>query len=403
MKMKEFLNVAIAQTQEKLDDFLFKCIYLMNPKDFSRERKMGFKQTVLFMMNMVKKSLQLELNHFADQFMEKNATISKQAYAKARQNIKPEIFMDLSNSVIQNLYTQCDDYKVWNGYRLTAIDGSYLEIPNTELLRQEFGHTKNQSSELARAKASCIYDVLNHLIIKSKIDTYQSSERLLAMDLITQLVTDGLKNDLMLFDRGYPAAEFMSFLIENHVDFAMRATKNFSNDIINAKKEDQTIKVRWKKKSYNVRVLRFPLDSGEEEIILTTLHDEKLTIKDFKELYFLRWGIETKFNDLKSKLQIENFTGATKIAIEQDFYASIYLSNMAELIRIQNEETRKEKHKGKELKYEYKINTNLLIGTLKDQLVAMLFEKSPRKRNKILKKIMVQISNNYVPIRPNRH
>ncbi len=207
----------------------------------------------------------------------------------------------------------------------------------------------------------------------------------------------------MLFDRGYPAAEFMSFLLENNIDFAMRATKNFSYDIINAKKEDQTIKVRWKKKSYSIRVLRFPLDSREDEIILTSLHDEKLTSKDFKELYFLRWGIETKFNDLKSKLQIENFTGATKIAIEQDFYASIYLSNMAELIKIQNEETRKESHKGKELKYEYKINTNLLIGTLKDQFIAMLFEKSPRKRNRILKKIMAQISKNYVPIRPNRH
>lgn len=42
--------------------------------------------------------------------------------------------------------------------------------------------------------------------------------------------------------------------------------------------------------------------------------------------------LQIKFDELKNKLEIENFTGTTKIAIEQDFYASIYLSNMIVLI-----------------------------------------------------------------------
>lgn len=64
-----------------------------------------------------------------------------------------------------------------------------------------------------------------------------------------------------------------------------------------------------------------------------------MKIEDFKELYFKRWGIEIKYDELKNRLEIENFTGATKIAIEQDFYASIYLSNMIELARKDIDET----------------------------------------------------------------
>ena len=136
---------------------------------------------------------------------------------------------------------------------------------------------------------------------------------------------------------------------------------------------------------------------------LTSLFDEKLTIKDFKVLYFMRWGIETKYADLKNKIQIENFTGTTKVSIEQDFYVSIYLSNMAELIRIQNDEKLRESNCSKELKYEYKTNINLLIGTLKDKFVMMLLENNPKIRRKIFKKLMDQIAKNSVPIRSDRH
>lgn len=74
---------------------------------------------------------------------------------------------------------------------------------------------------------------------------------------------------------------------------------------------------------------------------------------------------------------------------------------MAELLRIQNDELLKESSKN--LKYEYKTNTNILIGTLKDSFVMMLLENSPKRRNQILQRIMAQIAQNRVPIRPGRH
>lgn len=161
----------------------------------------------------------------------------------------------------------------------------------------------------------------------------------------------------------------------------MRAAKNYSNQIINAKKEDQVISIKYNQNTYQIRVVRFLLSSGEEEILLTTLLDKKYSIADLKKLYFIRWETEINFDVLKNRLEIENFTSYSKIAIEQDFYATIYLSNMAELARRQSDDIIETRNKSKENKLEYKTNTNILIGTLKDEFILLLLEPNKRKRN----------------------
>lgn len=234
------------------------------------------------------------------------------------QGIKGDImkFQDRFNNVLLNT---------------NALVGDYLFKCNnrkTESLREEFGYIENQNNKVARARASCIFDVLNKIVIKSKIDIYKASERDIAKELILQMLQDGNQSELILFDRGYPGAAFCSFLIKNGVNFVMRAKVSFSNDIKNAKKPDQIIEMKNGKDTCRVRVIRFMLPSGIEEVLITSLYNEKYTIEDFKELYFKRCGIEIKFDELKNKLEIENFTGTTKIAIEQDSYASIGKNSM---------------------------------------------------------------------------
>ena len=74
-------------------------------------------------------------------------------------------------------------------------------------------------------------------------------------------------------------------------------------------------------------------------------------------------------------MQIQSFTGDTVISVEQDFYASIYLSNMAALVKNEANEIIAQNNEDKNLKFEYKVNTNILIGNLKDSMVIMLFRR----------------------------
>lgn len=386
-----------------IEDYIFKCSNRISPSYFTRSGKMGFKETVLFALNMVNKSLQLELNDFFRKVLKRNDSISKQAFSENRQKISPKAFIELNDSIIKTIYDKDSKFKLWNGYRLNAIDGSILEIPNTESTQETFGYIKNQNiKKVARAKASCIFDVENKIILKSKISRCDTSEKNMALELVSELVKDSSFKELILFDRGYPSCELIAKLSEWNVKFVMRKAINIFTVGTDPEKKDQIIKIKYKKKAYVVRTVRFMLESGIEEILLTNIFEEAYKTDDFKKLYFKRWGIEIKYDELKNRLEIENFTGITKIAIEQDFYASIYLSNMIELAREESDEIIQNENQKKEPKYVYKTNLNILIGSLKNKLIMLFLEESPRKRNKMYKEIMNEVSRSRIPVRPDR-
>jgi hypothetical protein len=399
--LNTFLTV-LNKSKKRIEDYVFMCENRVKPEYFTRSGKMKFSESILFMLNAVKKTMQVELNIFFENVLKRDYSISKQAYSELRQKIEPKVFIELNDLLNEVVYQQCKDFKLWNGYRLSAIDASVIEIPDTKELRDKFGYIENQHYKIARAKVSCIYDVINKIVIKSTIDNRNIGERDMAKTMILQMLENRIEKELILFDRGYPSADFIEFLIKNKIDFVIRVPKNHSAEVMKAKRSDQIIKIKNANGVFSVRLVRFMLDSGEEEILLTSLMDKSLDIECFKKLYFMRWGIEIKFDELKNKLEIENFTGKTKIAIEQDFYASIYLSNMAELARQNSDNVIKAKNSDKVLKHEYKTNLNILIGTLKDKLVLMMLEPNPRKRDKIYKKIIDTISRNCVPIRNGR-
>jgi hypothetical protein len=365
---------------------------------------MGFKETILFMLNMVNKSLQLELNKFFEVVLKKDYSISKQAFSENRQKINSNAFIELNDRINKVIYEECNEYTLWNGYRLSAIDGSILELPNTKLLRDEFGYSENQhvNVAIARCRASCIFDVINKIVIKSKIDGYKISERATAMEMISEMIATSSMKELILFDRGYTSIQLISKLIESNIHFVMRIASNKFKKLIDPEKQNQLIQIKYGNKVYTARIIKFLLESDVEEILITNLFEESYRIEDFKELYFKRWGIEIKYDELKNILEIENFTGTTKIAIEQDFYASIYLSNMIELARKDSDKIVKEDRKEKVLKYAYQTNLNSLVGSLKDKLILMFLEENPRKRNKIYKEVMNQVSKSCIPIRPGR-
>ena len=91
----------------------------------------------------------------------------------------------------------------------------------------------------------------------------------------------------------------------------------------------------------------------------------------FKELYFLRWPIETKYNELKYPLVIEEFVGATKISVIQEFFITLLLSNLCSLIK--NEADKKIAETTDESnKYEYQANRSFIIGSLEINLPKIL-------------------------------
>jgi hypothetical protein len=71
----------------------------------------------------------------------------------------------------------------------------------------------------------------------------------------------------------------------------------------------------------------------------------------FPELYYRRWPVETKYNRVKQKMELENFSSRLADNIKQDFYSMMTVSDMlASGLREANEKIPKGENGKKEVR-----------------------------------------------------
>ena len=123
------------------------------------------------------------------------------------------------------------------------------------------------------------------------------------------------------------------------------------------------------------------LDTGETEILVTTLIDEDLYItEDLKELYNLRWGIETFYSIVKTRLALENFTGKSAESVKQDFYATIYITGLESILTSDVNKELEEKTCNpdikKRTKNSQKVNKAVSFNAIKNNVFDLLYSKT---------------------------
>jgi len=367
---------------------------------FSRRRKLCFTDTILCMLNFFTKGSQVEVTNYFSQ-VKNSVQLSKQAFIKARQNIRYQAFILLNDHIIDKLYNQLN-FKTFFGYRLLAIDGTYITLHNTHEMQREFGYTDNKVMKHAQAQASALYDVENDMILHSLIDCYTTNERFMALAHLGFLSRLGLRNDLLLFDRGYPSRELIADLTERKIKFVMRVSTAFLKTIMEANAPDSIVTIYHGGKRIKIRVLNILLKNGTKEKLITNILDENRAPDFFKTVYAKRWGIEGCYDILKNRLQLENFSGNDALTVRQDFFATVFLSNMVALARLVPDEILAQKTIDKGLKYVYKSNYNIVLSTLKNKLMILLLLDDPRARSAMFDEFVISLQVDSQAIRPGR-
>jgi len=97
--------------------------------------------------------------------------------------------------------------------------------------------------------------------------------------------------------------------------------------------------------------------------------------EDFKELYHYRWNIEESYKLFKSRLDIENFSGKTPLAVQQDFYAKVFKMSLCTLLAFPIEERVKKEAQDEKIKHPRKINRTYALGLFKDIAVGLFLRK----------------------------
>ena len=336
-------------------------LFLRNPSvDFTRNRKIDFKTFIGITMNSGGSTMSKELLEYFD-FDVNTPTVS--AYTQQRSKVLPEAFEYLFHE-----FTLANRFAIdlYDGYQLLACDGSNLSIASnpkdheTLWKSNQFGNTTN------RLHLNVLYDVLNKVYIDALIQT--ASEHHECRACIRMMERTSLDNVILIADRGYESYNIMAHAIEKGWNFLIRIKDIHSNgiasglDLPNTDTFDTNIKLvltrsqtkakkttGYKfmpsvqmfdflpysdKKDYPIffRIVRLKLSECSYETIITNLDKTLFPSDKIKQLYQLRWGIETSFRELKYAIGLTNFHAKKVDYIKQEIFARLTLYNYCELI-----------------------------------------------------------------------
>jgi len=378
-----------------------------SPNSFTRRRLLPFYLVMYMILKLIRVSLQNEVEKIFKWLRIPIKPPTGVAFSMARNRIRWQAFEELFHDSVR-WRCEYEEHRTWHGYRVSAIDGTKLALPidRKGKLLLEYGGM-GAGGKSPTAQASMLYDIYNDLILDAGIAPLKTSERELASQHIESLTKqEDFGKELIIFDRGYPSYDLMKELADKGITFVMRVKRNFNVDIdmMGTGCDKNFILPSPNKGEWGlpVRVLKFELPSGETETLIVNLFDKRMGIKAFRELYFKRWPVESEYDIVKNKLEIEHFSGLTDNAIRQEFYATMLMANYAACVAREAQEEADKQREAKENKYDYNININHEIGTLRDDFIEIILEDNPEKRAVRFQNIMDLIVRAVVPVRPER-
>lgn len=346
-----------------------------SPKAFTRNRKLPFVTVVSTILRLAKRSLQIECNLLGEREM--TEPVSKQAFSKARYQVRFTAFTALNDQFLEDVYKN-SQIGLWRGYRLFGVDASTIRLPESEENEEYFGRHNsggfNKKKDPIMARISEIVELTTGIVIHADIGPISQAERALAKDQI-ESVAKLFKNfdqqkTLFVFDRGYISQEWIKLLLSLGSDFIFRVPRNFNKLIDNRSAQgecDCIINILPDIPPLRL-IVRF-LPSGESCVLLTSITDQyEMTADDLMNVYWLRWsGCEEGYKKQKISLELENFSGIGVEAVLQEFYATVLIINLLQLHCLEEEGAWDIDNPPTK-----RINRSVVFGSLRDTVFEMV-------------------------------
>ena len=332
--------------------------------NFTRNRKLPMEDLIKTLLSMEGGSLNKELYKLT---LCNSANVTPSAFVQQRNKLRPEGF----KALLDQFNERCDSRRMFRGYKVYAVDGSDVNIhrnPSSD----SFICPSTYPEGYNLLHLNALYDLLNRtykdciIEAKNKCDERTALYEMLARNQFNQ-------PSILIVDRGYEAYNmFAHFLNTPNVDFVCRVQNNGLRSIkaLPMQELDETIvfevttsqtnkdkargrifiqtgskkgKVNSSKTyishwdfpspyKFELRVVRVQLDDEKIETLITSLPRNKFSQEDIKQLYHMRWGIETSFRELKYTIGLSFLHSKKEKFAYQEIYAAIVMYNFCERI-----------------------------------------------------------------------
>lgn len=352
-------------------------------------RVLSWPVVIVMMLRGQKVALQTAVNKFFSAVGEVWQVVTASAYRQARQKVQPEVFVHLNAVTCEEYYLRYgaeDEVRLWHGHRLLGVDGSYVNLPDTEETRRAFSVQTNQhvGGEQVQALASVLYDLRNDLGLSAALGPKQAEKNL----LFGTHVAATHAGDVWVCDRAYADYSVLATLVARGCHFVIRFPRQSFTEV-NAfwaapdPERVVTLEVTSKARAYvaaqhlptmlRVRLLKVLLPSGEVEVLGTDLLDaHTYPAAEFKVVYGWRWTHETYHDRLKNIFEVERFSGKSVQAITQDFYGVVFLATLESILSKPAQAVLTTQGEVRECRYAPQVNRAISYVTVLEHLVQLL-------------------------------
>ena len=361
-------------------------LFAHNPAtDFTRKRKLSFETLLLLLLSMSSGSIQAELLEYTG-YAADTATTS--AFIQQRAKLLP-----IALEYILNQFTPpARQIKRFEGYRLFAVDGSdLLSLANPSEAENYFLSSPG-SKGYNFLHLNALYDLCNGLYADALVQSRRSFHEHQALcTMVDRSSVSG--SAILLADRGYESYNNLAHIERKGWKYLIRikdisgngilsgldlpSSPEWDLDIHRILTRKQTNMVKQNPTLYrflptnstldfldineapyypiDFRVVRFQITDSTYEAVITNLDRDAFPPEKLKQLYNLRWGIETAFRSLKYSIGLLAFHSKKAAFITQEVFAALIMYNFCQMIAslavIAKKDTR----------YDYQINFSLAV------------------------------------------
>lgn len=409
LQLKNMLTELIEETATHASNYI-----ISNKQYMTRKRKWGPATLIRFILSSGSNSLGYEIGEF---FEYKEDFPSVSSFVQQRQKLHYSAFQTIFNQFnIRNNRKPM----LFKDYRILSVDGSDLSLPYNP--KEENVYGQNHMSLL---HLNALYDVINKQFLDVEVQrALQENECGAACELIDRIPET--YPIILLADRGFENYNLFAHVEERIFDYVVRMRDSDNSCIVSkmklpdADEYDVTKRIvitrhttgpaaimpsvykvinnktrfdyieNTKSPDYEmyIRFVRFRLNDDNYEILATSLTEENFSAKELKELYALRWGIETGFRELKYVLGLSAFHSKKENSILQEVFARLIMYNFSMIITL--EVPIKEKDRRYQLQVNFTQATKICLNFFKYR------GKEPPYD------IEATIQRFLLPIRPNR-
>lgn len=347
--------------------------------------------------------------------------LSEEAFAQARQRMPLKFWVFLVLVLAERFERDHARHLDCHGFRLLAMDGTTLTLPNFQPLREHYGVPKNgRRKKRAAPQARMVMLTLPtvRIPIAYEVGPLSDSELTLAAKLAPQLRA----NDLVLMDRGFISYGLFWQLQRRGVFFGTRLKKGLKyRRVKQLGPKDWLIqwtpkdsRRHWKRaglpRSIQLRVIEYQIKGFRPSAVLTnTLDPQRLSREDWVRLtsdceqkgkltpglYHRRWEIETTYFELKVTLQMKSLRSRTPASVEYELAGHVvYYLLLRWLIVLAAE-----KHGLDPLR----ISFTHAVRELECMRPALVTSNLTWICEVLLPRLLARIASHTVPLRPGRH